>query len=76
MESLAALQFSIAPALATALLHALWQDALLGLVACAVLAAMSRSSASLRHAAGMGFLLAMVIAPVSIFGHSGTYRQR
>ncbi|MGY3266831.1 M56 family metallopeptidase [Lysobacter sp. HA35] len=67
MQSLAALQFGIAPALASALLHALWQDALLGVIAWAVLAAMSRSSASLRHAAAMGFLLAMVIAPVSSF---------
>ena len=69
MESLAALQFGLAPALASALLHALWQDALLGLVAWAVLAAMSRSSAAHRHAVGMGFLLAMVIVPASSFAH-------
>lgn len=69
MDSLAALQFGVAPALASALLHGLWQDALLGLGAWLALAAMARSSASLRHAVGMGFLLAMVIVPASSFAH-------
>jgi beta-lactamase regulating signal transducer with metallopeptidase domain len=69
MDALTALQFGFAPALATALLRALWQDALFGLGAWAALAAMQQSSASLRHAVAMWFLLAMLLAPVSTFLH-------
>ncbi|WP_133478863.1 M56 family metallopeptidase [Cognatilysobacter segetis] len=69
MDALAALQFGLAPALATALLHALWQDALLALGAWLALAALARSSASLRHTVAMGFLLAMVLVPASTFLH-------
>jgi beta-lactamase regulating signal transducer with metallopeptidase domain len=67
MESLAALQFGLAPALATALLHALWQDALLGVVAWLLLAMLARASAALRHTVAMGVLLAMVLVPASTF---------
>jgi beta-lactamase regulating signal transducer with metallopeptidase domain len=67
MDSLAALQFGLAPALATALLHALWQDTLLALAAWLALAAMARSSASLRHAVAMAFLLAMLALPALRF---------
>ncbi|GAB6194837.1 M56 family metallopeptidase [Lysobacter xanthus] len=67
MDALAALQFGLAPALATALLHALWQDALLALAAWLALAAMSRSSAASRHSVGLLFLLAMVAMPALRF---------
>jgi beta-lactamase regulating signal transducer with metallopeptidase domain len=64
---LASLQFGLAPALATALLHSLWQVTLLGLAAAVVLDALGRRSAALRHALGMGFLVLMVIAPAVPF---------
>ena len=67
MESLAALQFGFAPALATALLHSLWQDALIGVAAAVALMLLSRSSAAFRHAVAMAFLLAMVLLPASTF---------
>lgn len=69
MDSLAAMQFGLAPALATALLQALWQDALLGVAAWLALSAMARSSAALRHAVAMAFLVAMVVVPASTFVH-------
>ncbi len=69
MDALAALQFGLAPALARALLHALWQDAILGIAAWATLAMMTRSTAALRHSVAMGFLLAMVLVPASTFAH-------
>ena len=64
---LAALQHGFAPALASALLHSLWQGGLLGLAAAGVLAAMARSRAAARHAVGMSFLAAMVLLPVAGF---------
>ena len=48
MEAFAILQFGLAPALATALLQALWQDALLGIAAACVLASLARGRAALR----------------------------
>ncbi|MGY0611569.1 M56 family metallopeptidase [Luteimonas sp. A501] len=65
MDALAALQVGFAPALASALLHSLWQCTLLAGAAWLALAALSRSSAALRHTVAMGFLLAMVAAPAS-----------
>ncbi|MFD0740373.1 cytochrome c oxidase assembly factor Coa1 family protein [Lysobacter koreensis] len=67
MEALAILQFGFAPALASALLHALWQDALLAVAAWCALAAMARASAALRHTVAMGFLVAMVLVPAVAF---------
>ena len=67
MDAFAAVQFGFAPALANALLHALWQDALLGLAAACALAAMSKSAAAQRHAVAMLFLLAMVALPAWTF---------
>lgn len=67
MDTLALMQWSFAPALATALLHSLWQVTLLALGAAVALAALSRASAALRHTTAMGFLLAMVGVPVSTF---------
>ena len=69
MDLLAALQFGLAPALASALLQALWQDAVLGLCAWVVLLVMAGFSAALRHAVAMGFLLAMLFMPASTFVH-------
>lgn len=67
MDALAALQHGIAPALASALLHSLWLNALLALAAACALATMARSSAAARHTVAMLFLLAMVLAPVVRF---------
>lgn len=53
--------------LATALLHALWQCALLAAVAAMSLQLLHRHSAALRHSVGMGFLLAMAGAPAWTF---------
>jgi beta-lactamase regulating signal transducer with metallopeptidase domain len=64
---LSSLQFGLAPALATALLHSLWQATLLGLAAALVLNVSTRRSAAWRHNVGMGFLLAMVAAPALAF---------
>ena len=50
-------------ALALSLLEAAWWGALLGLAGLVVLAAMARRSAAARHAVGLGFLVAMVVAP-------------
>ena len=73
MDALAAAQFGFAPALASALLHSLWQDSLLALAAWVALAGLSRQSAALRHTVGMVFLLAMVLAPALRF--VGFWRQ-
>ena len=67
MDLLWTAQYGIAPALSMALLHSLWQGALLALLASLVMAACARRSAALRHAIGMGFLLAMVAAPMLSF---------
>lgn len=67
MDALVTAQLSLAPALASALLHALWQNTLLGLGAWLALAATARHSAAMRHAIGMLFLLAMVLVPVLSF---------
>jgi beta-lactamase regulating signal transducer with metallopeptidase domain len=64
---LSSMQFGFAPALALALLHALWQDALLAAGAALALAALNKRSAALRHAVGMGFLLAMLLVPMMSF---------
>lgn len=67
MDALALAQWGFAPALATALLHSLWQVTLLGLAAAIALAALSRASAAFRHATAMAFLLAMVGVPAATF---------
>ena len=70
MEMIPDLQLKIAAALATTLLHSLWQCALLAVVAAATLQILNRRSAALRHAAGMGFLVAMSVLPAWTFlGH-------
>ncbi len=70
MEMIPDLQFGIATALATTLLHSLWQCALLAAVAAATLQILHSRSAALRHAVGMGFLAAMSVLPAWTFlGH-------
>ncbi|MFZ6646973.1 M56 family metallopeptidase [Undibacterium sp. TJN25] len=59
--------FQFASALAQVLLHSLWQLALLGLMAALSMALLRKSSAMLRHAAGMLWLLAMLLAPLLTF---------
>ena len=63
MDALRSLLPTLESALAQSLLQALWSSALLGLAAFVVLAALARASAAARHAAGLGFLLAMVAVP-------------
>jgi beta-lactamase regulating signal transducer with metallopeptidase domain len=67
MDAIWTMQYGFAPALAWALLHALWQDALLAAGAALAFAALNKHSAALRHAVGMGFLLAMVLVPMASF---------
>ena len=58
---------SLASAAAFALLHSLWELALIALLAAGHLAGLRRASAGARHAAGMGWLLAMAVAPALTF---------
>ena len=67
MDTLVLMQWSFAPALATALLHSLWQVTLLAVGAWIALATLSRATAALRHTTAMGFLLAMVGVPAMTF---------
>jgi len=67
MDPFATGQHAIMPALALALLHSLWQDALVGVAAALALRAMARASASVRHAVGMAFLAAMLLVPAAQF---------
>lgn len=67
MSLLAATQLGFASALASALLHSLWQNSLLGLLAAATLRLGARWSPALRHTAAMGFLLAMCVVPALTF---------
>jgi beta-lactamase regulating signal transducer with metallopeptidase domain len=57
----------VVTALTAALLHALWQCAVLAVAADATLRLLNRRSAALRHAAGMGFLVAMALVPAWMF---------
>jgi beta-lactamase regulating signal transducer with metallopeptidase domain len=67
MHALAAAQYGLAPALASALLHSLWQNALLAAAAALALGAMTRASAAWRHSVAMAFLVAMVLVPAVQF---------
>ncbi|HEX8655498.1 MAG TPA: M56 family metallopeptidase [Allosphingosinicella sp.] len=66
-DAFSAAQYGFAPALASALVDSLWQDALLGLAGALALKAMIRASARARHAVAMAFLIAMVLVPVFQF---------
>ena len=63
MAPLAATQYGLTAALASALLHALWQGALLAIAAALVLRAMDRASAAARHNVAMAFLVATAALP-------------
>jgi beta-lactamase regulating signal transducer with metallopeptidase domain len=67
MEALATAHTGFALALAAALLHSLWQDALLALAAALALRGMARASAAWRHCAAMAFLVVMVLVPAVQF---------
>lgn len=66
-DAFAAAQYGFAPALASALVDSLWQDALLGIAAALALRAMTRATAGRRHAVAMAFLIAMVLVPAFQF---------
>jgi hypothetical protein len=57
--------YALAPAAGYALLHAVWQAALLGVIGALVLAKVHR--ASTRHAIGLVVLFAMLVLPVATF---------
>ncbi len=57
----------LAPALASTLLHSLWQVTLLAGVAALALRALSQASAAWRHALALVLLLAMVLVPAAQF---------
>jgi beta-lactamase regulating signal transducer with metallopeptidase domain len=67
MTSLASAQFAFAPALASALVHSVWQIALLALAAALALRAMAGAKAATRHNVAMGFLVAMLAVPAVQF---------
>lgn len=58
---------SISEALASTIVHALWQNAIVGVIAMVALRATPGTTAAGRHLAGMLFLLAMVVVPVIQF---------
>ncbi len=61
------LQLSLASALMQALLHSVWQLALIGLLASLGFNLLSDASARARHALGMACLVAMLLAPIATF---------
>jgi beta-lactamase regulating signal transducer with metallopeptidase domain len=67
MGPLAAAQYGFAPALASALLHSLWQNMLIAGAAALTLSAMGRASAAARHNMAMAFLAAMLLVPAGSF---------
>ena len=67
MEGFDAAQYTFAPALASALVHSLWLNALLGLAAALALRAMARASAASRHNVATAFLVAMAAVPAVQF---------
>jgi beta-lactamase regulating signal transducer with metallopeptidase domain len=67
MQDLGITQYGLAPALASALLHSLWQVALLAAAAALALRAMARASAAWRHNVAMAFLVAMALVPAVQF---------
>jgi beta-lactamase regulating signal transducer with metallopeptidase domain len=67
MGAFASAQYEFAPALASALLHSLWQVALLAMAAALALRAMAAARAASRHNVAMAFLVAMVLVPALQF---------
>jgi len=67
MTNFASAQFAFAPALASALVHSVWQVALLALAAALALRATSGAKAAIRHNVAMAFLVAMLVVPLVQF---------
>lgn len=67
MDALSAMQYGFAPALASALIHSLWQVKLLAVAAALALAAMARASAAARHTVALLFQVTMVLVPATRF---------
>jgi beta-lactamase regulating signal transducer with metallopeptidase domain len=67
MEAALFTQTGLVHALAAALLHALWQCAVLAVLAATAFKVLSHNSAALRHTVGMGFLMAMAALPAWTF---------
>ena len=61
------IEYALPSAAAHAVLHALWQGALVALVAVLAFARIAPARAALRHAVGMACLVAMAIAPIATF---------
>lgn len=59
--------YAAAPAAAYALIHALWEGALIGLAAALTMVALRRHRAAVRHAVLLGWLFAMAVAPIATF---------
>jgi len=59
--------YAVAPAATYAIAHALWQGALVALVAALAFAALRRRSPALRHAVGLGFIAAAALLPIVTF---------
>lgn len=69
-EAMLNAQFGFSSALASALVHSVWHVAILALLAALSLSMMRHRSATLRHAVGMGWLLAMLLVPMITFARS------
>ena len=67
METLVFSEYGVASALASALVHSLWQDTLLAIAAAFTLALLTRSSAAWRHTVAMAFLVVMLLVPAAQF---------
>jgi beta-lactamase regulating signal transducer with metallopeptidase domain len=67
MEAALFSQTGVVHALAAALLHALWQCAVLAVLAATAFKVLSHNSAALRHTVGMSFLMAMAALPAWTF---------
>jgi beta-lactamase regulating signal transducer with metallopeptidase domain len=59
--------YSVPSAAAHALLHTLWQGALLAVIAAVVLSLVPPRRAAARHAVGLACLVAMALAPIATF---------
>lgn len=67
METLVFSEYGVASALASALVHSLWQDTLLAIAGAFTLALLTRASAAWRHTVAMAFLVAMLFVPATQF---------
>ncbi len=67
MDALLYAQYNVLSVIAHTMVHALWQHALLALLAALSFALSRRRSAALRHAVGMVFLLAMPLLSALTF---------